>query len=63
MSKPNLRRGKGRAVWKRLWHYYFHAQKSAFMAHYHRRSNVESTFTMITHRYGSAIRAKTEAAK
>lgn len=30
-----------------------------FMAHYHRRSNVETTFSMIKAKFRSAVRSKT----
>lgn len=60
--KSNSRLGKGGEVWKRLWHL-FHAQKSEFMERYHRRSNVETTFSMIKRRYGGAVRAKTFVAQ
>jgi transposase len=33
-------------VWNRMYHYY-QFNKQAFMEHYHKRSNVESTFSMI----------------
>jgi hypothetical protein len=32
------------------------------MAHYHRRSNIESTFSAIKRKFGDAVRSKTETA-
>jgi transposase len=32
------------------------------MAHYHKRSNVESTFSMIKAKFGDAVRSKTDVA-
>ena len=29
-----------------------------FLAHYHQRSNVESTFSMVKHKFGASVRAK-----
>lgn len=35
---------------------------SEFLAHYHKRSNVESTFSMIKVKFGDAVRSKTDVA-
>ncbi len=51
-SKP----GKHEA-WQRLWHL-FHARKREFLTHYHQRSNVETTFSMIKRKFGGAVRSK-----
>ena len=32
------------------------------MAHYHKRSNVESTFSMMKRKFGDALRSKTDVA-
>lgn len=52
--KLNSRHGGG-AAWNRLWHH-FNAERDEFLAHYHRRSNVETTFSMIKRKFGGAIR-------
>jgi transposase len=44
-------------TWKRLWHH-FNAQREDFAAHYHRRSNVETTFSALKRKFGTAVRAK-----
>src|SRR5229473_145488 len=49
--------GEGPEAWQRLWHLYSF-RKSEFLAHYHQRSNVESTFSMIKRKFGAAVRAK-----
>jgi transposase len=41
---------------------YFLAHRDAFLQHYHKRSNVESTFSMIKRRFGDALRSKAETA-
>jgi transposase len=46
------------AVWKRMLHYYQYNQES-FMRHYHKRSNVETTFSMIKAKFGDRVRSKT----
>lgn len=39
------------------------ANQSAYMEKYHKRSNVESTFSMIKAKFGDALRSKTERAQ
>jgi hypothetical protein len=36
--------------------------KDEFLSHYHKRSNVESTFSMIKAKLGDSIRSKTDTA-
>jgi transposase len=50
------------ALWKRMYHFYSFNQ-DRFMSHYHKRSNVESTFSMIKAKFGDALRSKTERAQ
>ena len=46
-------KGRGADVWRRMFHFYsYHRQE--FLAHYHQRSNVETTFSMIKAKFGSA---------
>jgi transposase len=49
-------------VWNRMYHYYS-LNRAEFMMHYHKRSNVESTFSMIKAKFGGFIRAKLPAAQ
>lgn len=62
--KPNNRLGgKGKnAAWKNMYHF-FHLHQERFMEYYHRRSNVESTFSMIKRKFGERLRSKTETAQ
>jgi transposase len=46
-------------LWKRMFHYHS-CQGEAFLARYHRRSNLETTFHMIKAKFGEALRSKTE---
>lgn len=48
---------KGNDAWKRLFHLY-QLNQPEFLAHYHKRSNVETTFSMVKAKFGSRIRAK-----
>ena len=52
--------GRGSPMWKRLYAY-FTLNEDAFNAHYHRRSNVETTFSMVKGKFGDSVRAKSEA--
>ena len=49
-------------LWNRMWHFYNFNQE-AFLAHYHKRSNVETVFSMIKAKFGSSVRAKTPIAQ
>jgi transposase len=48
-------------LFKKMFHY-FQFMREDFLAHYHRRSNVESTVMMIKTKFGDAVRSKTEVA-
>jgi transposase len=49
-------------LWSKMYHYFAYNQEE-FMAHYHKRSNVETTFSMIKRKFGSALKSKTETAQ
>lgn len=51
----------GSEVWRRMFHY-FAFRRDEFLTHYHRRSLVESAFSMIKRKFGDAVRAKTDMA-
>lgn len=51
----------GTPLWERMYHF-FAFRRDEFLAHYHARSNVESTFSMIKRKFGDAVRAKTDTA-
>ena len=52
--------GRGSAMWKRL-HAYFTLNETAWKDHYHKRSNVETTFSMVKGKFGDSVRSKSEA--
>ena len=55
-SKPH-----GDSLWEKTYHY-FSLYRDEFMDHYHKRSNVETAFSMIKAKFGAALRSKnTEA--
>ncbi len=49
-------------LWNRMWHFY-NFNREAFLEHYHKRSNVEATFSMIKGKFGGSVRAKTPTAQ
>ena len=51
--------GKGSAMWRRLYAYFI-TREEEWKAHYHRRSNVETTFSMIKGKFGDSLRSKSE---
>jgi transposase len=57
-SQPN---GNG-PLWARIFHFY-NFQREEFLRHYHKRSNVETTFSMIKAKFGQRLRAKTPIAQ
>lgn len=59
-SKMNNR--EGNHLWNRLFHWYCLNQEK-FFEHYHRRSNVETTFSMIKAKFGGTLRSKTRTAQ
>lgn len=52
----------GDNLWKIMFHY-FSLRRSEFLEHYHKRSNVESTFSMIKGKFGDAVRGKSQTAQ
>lgn len=50
------------ALWKQMYHYFSYNQER-FMQSYHKRSNVETTFSMIKAKFGDALRSKTKTAQ
>jgi len=73
-SGPNFRVGPKRlideqrrwqrksTIWRQMYHY-FSFNQERFLQHYHKRSNVETTFSMIKAKFGDALRSKTETAQ
>lgn len=53
--------GKIGGAFERAFHY-FQFNQEEYMQHYHKRSNVESTFSAVKRKFGDAVRSKNEAA-
>jgi len=60
--KSNTKGTTGSELWKKLFHYYSF-KREEFLTHYHKRSNVETTFSMIKAKFGERLRSKTETAQ
>ena len=60
MFKANSTGGIG-GLYAKAFHY-FNYRRDEFLAHYHQRSNVESTVMAIKTKFGDAVRSKTEPA-
>jgi transposase len=54
-------RSRDATLWDQLYHFY-HLHRETFLQHYHRRSLVESTFSMMKAKFGDALRSKTDTA-
>jgi len=48
---------KGSPLWNRAYHY-FQLHTEEFMEHYHKRSNVESTFSAIKKKFGETLKSR-----
>jgi transposase len=49
-------------IWTRMFHFYSY-HRAEFLQHYHKRSNVETTFHMIKSKFGQRLRSKTATAQ
>jgi len=54
--------GEGSAAWRRMWGLFLY-RSSEFLAHYHQRSNVESTFSAMKRKFGATVRSKNTTAQ
>jgi len=49
-------------IWGKMYHYFLYKNEE-FFEHYHKRSNVETTFNMIKSKFGGSIRSKKQTAQ
>jgi len=54
--------GRGSSAWSKAFGYFLYRRED-FLAHYHKRSNVESTFSMIKRKFGDSLRSKSDTAQ
>src|SRR5262249_38799569 len=59
--KSNATGGKGGLWWEKAFHYYS-LHREEFLGHYHRRSNAESTFSMVKAKFRDHVRSRTDVA-
>ena len=60
--KSNSVMGENTTVWNRMLHFYRYHQEELYQ-HYHKRSNVETTFWLIKSKFGERLRSKTGQAQ
>lgn len=53
--------GAAGGIFKKMFHYFIFRRED-FLTHYHKRSNVESTFSMIKRKFGDSVRSKGDVA-
>jgi len=58
--KANTKAKKG-GMYEKMFHYY-NLRRDDFLTHYHKRSNVETTFSMIKAKFGDSLRSKSDTA-
>jgi transposase len=61
-SNARPKHNKGGQVWKNMYHFYS-LNQAKFVSQYGKRSNVETTFSMIKAKFGDSVRSKTETAQ
>jgi transposase len=53
--------GHAGGFWAKCFHF-FQFQREEFLGHYHKRSNIESTMSMVKRKFGDSLRSKTDTA-
>ena len=59
--KNNTTGGVG-GLYEKMWHL-FCLNREDYLSHYHKRSNVESTFSAVKRKFGEMVRSKTDTAQ
>lgn len=57
--KTNVVPPTGNDTWAKMYHYYM-CNRDVFLQHYHKRSNVETVFSMVKGKFGDSVRSKTD---
>src|SRR6185503_1546855 len=55
--RSNVQPDCGTDLWSKMF-FYYNYKREEFLAHYHKRSNVETTFSMIKSKFGERLRSK-----
>ena len=61
-KENSVARARHPKLWKKMYHF-FMLNREDFLQHYHKRSNIETTFHMITAKFGDYVRSKTWTAQ
>ncbi len=61
-SVPQSGYGPKSELWTRMYHLYA-LNRAEFLQHYHKRSNIETTFHMIKSKFGQRLRSRTLTAQ
>ena len=59
--KVNSQAGEAGSLWEKMY-FYFQFRRDEFLKHYHLRSNIESTFSMVKAKFRDHVRSKTNVA-
>jgi transposase len=59
--KTNHTPGEAGSVWEQMF-FYYQFRRDEFLKHYHQRSNVESTFSMVKAKFRDHVRSRTDRA-
>jgi transposase len=59
--KANSQAGEAGSLWEKMY-FYFQFRREEFLKHYHLRSNMESTFSMVKAKFRDHVRSKTDVA-
>ena len=59
--KSNSIPGEAGSLWEKMFHYY-NLHREEFLAHYHQRSNAESTFSMVKAKFRDHVRSRSGTA-
>jgi len=57
--KVNTAVPQDNSIWAEMYHYFMY-NREEFLTHYHKRSNVETAFSMIKAKFGDAVRSKSD---
>lgn len=60
--KSNTQPDRGSDLWSKMF-FFYNFKREEFLAHYHKRSNVETVFQMIKSKFGEKLRSKNETAQ
>jgi transposase len=59
--KVNSQPGEAGSLWEQMY-FYYQFRRDEFLQHYHQRSNIESTFSMVKAKFRDDVRSKTDVA-